>query len=248
MRLTVPPGTARLRPDRVLRGGVRRALPSLTGVTTTAPLVALTFDDGPDPRLTPDVLDVLAEHGAVATFLLVAQRVRQHPELARRVVRAGHEVGLHGDRHIDLRNVAAPALYRGLRQGRADISAITGSPVIWFRPPYGKQKPETVAAVRAAGMRPLLWSTSAHDWQSSTVAEQLEHVGVGLRPGAVVLLHDGAADEVEPPPPPPATQPALLDGLLRLLAERSLRPVTMSALCAAGRPERAPWFEHWLHH
>ena len=239
---------ARLRPSRVLRAGVGRTLPSLTGVTTTAPLVALTFDDGPDPRLTPGVLDVLEEHGAVATFLLVAEQVRQHPDLAGRVAAAGHEIGLHGDRHVDLRSIAAPTLYRALRRGRADVAAVTGSPVRWFRPPYGKQRAETVAAARAAGMRPVMWSTSAYDWKALTIPEQLAHVDPGLRPGAVVLLHDGAADEMEPLPPPPATQPALLDELLGRLDQRGLRPVGVSELCAAGRAQRAPWFEHWLHH
>jgi hypothetical protein len=99
-----------------------------------------------------------------------------------------------------------------------------------------------------AGMRPLMWSTSAHDWQPDPIEDQLKHVAGGLEPGAVVLLHDGAADVVQPPLPPPRTQPELLQRLLGLLQERSLHPVTITELCASGSVVRAPWFRQWLHH
>lgn len=246
--MAISSAAGRVRPDRLLRRSARRALTSTTCVATTSPLVALTFDDGPDPRLTPAVLDVLREHGVSATFLLVAQSVREHPELARRVVAEGHEVGLHGDRHVDLRGIPLAEQYRALRRGRRDVEAALGVPVRWFRAPYGKQEPETLLACRALRLRPLMWSTSGHDWEPSSLPEQLEHVSAGVRPGAVVLLHDGAADVVDPPAPLPAFQPELLEQLLAVLAQRGLEPVTVSRLIAAGRPVRALWFEHWLHH
>src|SRR6187401_1455912 len=90
------------RPARLVRASARRFLLSTTCVRTDHPIIALTFDDGPDPRLTPDVLDVLRDGGVPATFLIVAERVRQHPALARRVIAEGHEVGLHGDQHVDM--------------------------------------------------------------------------------------------------------------------------------------------------
>lgn len=232
----------------MMRSGARRALRSTTCVSTASPVVALTFDDGPDPRLTPDVLDVLRAHGASATFLLVAEQVRQNRDLARRVVSEGHEVGLHGDRHVDMRGGSIPEQYRTLRRGRRDIEAAVGTPVTWFRPPYGKQDPAIVLACRVAGMQPLLWSTSAYDWKPIGVDEQLTHVASGLRPGAVVLMHDGAAREADPPPPVPGTQPELLDRLLDVLRDRGLEPVTVSQLCGSGQREREQWFDHWLHH
>ena len=238
----------RARPNRLLRSTMRRALPSTTCVYTSRRLVALTFDDGPDPRLTPAVLEVLKARDVRGTFLLVAERVRQHPELAKRVSAERHEVGLHGDQHVDMRGGSFVEQYRALRRGRRDVEATTGTRVKWFRPPYGKQEPETVAACRSAGMRPLMWSTSGHDWQQVGIEDQLAHVAAGLRPGAVVLLHDGAARVADPPPLPPRTQPQLLEQLLDLLQFRGLEPVTISELCAVGRPVRAPWFEQWLHH
>jgi peptidoglycan/xylan/chitin deacetylase (PgdA/CDA1 family) len=242
-------GLARYRPARLVRAAVRRALVSVVSVRTGDPLVALTFDDGPDPRLSPAVLDVLQEHDVRATFLLVAERVRQHPELARRVVAAGHEVGLHGDRHEELLGQPFGAQYRALRRGRRDMEALLGVRVRWFRPPYGKQEPETVLACRLAGMRPLLWSTSAHDWEAhQSLEDQLAHADRGLRPGAVVLLHDGAAAVDDPAPPLPHTQPGLTERLLELVRRRGLEPVTVSRLIASGDVVHGRWFERWLHH
>ena len=238
----------RARPDRLVRAGVRRVLLSTTSVRTDSPLVALTFDDGPDPRLTPAVLDVLRDRGGRATFLMVAERVRQHPALARRVIAEGHEVGLHGDEHVEMLNGSVRSQYVSLRRGRRDVEALLDVRITWFRAPFGKQEPETVLACRLAGMRPLMWSTSAHDWQPDPIEDQLRHVAGGLKPGAIVVLHDGSARVAEPPPPPPENQPELLDRLLDLLHERALRPVTMSELCASGVVVRGPWFEQWLHH
>ena len=223
---------------------MRRGLLSVTSVSTVTPQVALTFDDGPDPRLTGDVLDVLRAWDVRATFLLVGERVRQHPELARRVVAEGHEVGLHGDTHVLLCGQPFREQRRGLRRGRRDVEAVLGTRLRWFRPPYGKQDPETVLASRVSGMRPLLWSTSALDWEQRGLDEQLAHAARGVRPGAVVLLHDGAAGSEHAPLP--ATQPELLGQLLAHLAGRHLQPVTMSELCRSGRPVRTAWFEQWL--
>lgn len=115
----------------------------------------------------------------------------------------------------------------------------------WFRAPYGKRDLETVLACRLAGMRPLMWSTSGHDWQPDTIEDQLAHLAGGLEPGAIVLLHDGSARIADPPPPPPRNQPELLERVLDLLQQRSLRPVTISELCASGSVVRAPWFQQW---
>jgi peptidoglycan/xylan/chitin deacetylase (PgdA/CDA1 family) len=195
------------------------------------------------------VLDVLRDRDVRSTFLMVADRVRQHPGLARRVISEGHEVGLHGDRHVELRGgESVRSQYVALRRGRRDVEALLEARVRWFRAPFGKQEPETVLACHLAGMRPLMWSTSAHDWQPDTLEEQLAHVSSGLEAGAIVLLHDGSARIAEPAPPPPEAQPELLERLLDLLQTRSLRPVTVTELCAAGSVVRAPWFEQWLHH
>jgi len=235
-------------PKVLLRRAARASLRSTTSVETTARLAALTFDDGPDDRLTPAVLDVLARADVQATFFLVAERARDNPGLARRVADAGHDIGLHGDRHVDVRGSGLREQYRAVRRGRRDLERITGRPVVWFRPPYGKQDAQTVIACRAAGMRCLLWSASALDWQDRSIPDQVARARLGLRPGAVVLLHDGAADPVEPPPRVPPNQPELLERLLDELGNQGLGAVPFSELCASGTLVQEPWFGSWLHY
>lgn len=231
----------------VRRAG-RRRLTSTTSVATDAPVVALTFDDGPDPRLTGAVLDTLARRGAPATFFVVAERARRHPDLLRRVVSGGHEIGLHGDRHVDHCELTFGEQLRALHRGRRTVEGVAGRPVRWFRPPYGRQEPETVVASRLNRMSCVLWSASAHDWEDKSIEAQLAQLRRGLRPGAIVLLHDGSARPAIPPPPPPRNQPELLDRVLDVLTERGLRPVTLSDLYAGGQLVREQWFERWLHH
>jgi peptidoglycan/xylan/chitin deacetylase (PgdA/CDA1 family) len=219
----------------------------LTSVRTSQELVGLTFDDGPDPRLSPAVLDVLRRRQVRATFFVVAEQVRRHPELARRMVQEGHEVGLHGDRHVDLRGLGSLELGQALYRGKRHVERVVGAPVRWSRPPYGKQNARVVAASRALGMPPVLWTAAAHDWRDEPVETQVARAAPDLRAGAVLLLHDGAADPVEPPLPPPPTQPRLLEVLFDVLLARGLRPVTVTELAAAGAAVREPWFERWLH-
>jgi peptidoglycan/xylan/chitin deacetylase (PgdA/CDA1 family) len=193
------------------------------------------------------VLDVLQERGVQATFFLVAERVRRDPGLARRVAEAGHEVGLHGDTHVDLRGTKPIDLYRSLRRGRRDVERVVGQQLRWFRPPYGTQEPETVAACRAVGLQSVLWSATALDWRNEPIERQIEHAFQDLAPGGVLLLHDGSARIAQPPPPPPPTQPELLERILDRLDDLSLAPVPIRTLCAAGAPVREQWFEQWLH-
>jgi peptidoglycan/xylan/chitin deacetylase (PgdA/CDA1 family) len=181
---------------------------SVTSVLTSQRLIALTFDDGPDPRLSPAVLDVLRLRNVKATFFLVAEQVRAHPELARRVVAEGHEVGLHGDHHIDQRGLGPLEAVRAMRRGKRDVEVVVGAPVRWCRPPYGKQSSQVVAASRIARLEPVLWTAAAHDWRDDPVEQQVARAAADLRPGAVLLLHDGAADEVDPPRPAPLHSPS----------------------------------------
>jgi peptidoglycan/xylan/chitin deacetylase (PgdA/CDA1 family) len=156
--------------------------------------VALTFDDGPHRDGTPAVLDELARRDATATFFLVGEQVRAHPGIARAIADAGHEVGVHGDRHSLL-------LRRGMRAVRADfdraaetIAAETGDVPTLYRPPYGIFSSGALREVRRRDWRPLLWSTWGRDWERrATPATIARRATRGLRPGDVVLLHDSDA-------------------------------------------------------
>ncbi len=154
------------------------------------PRLHLTFDDGPDPRWTPALLDLLAAHGARATFFPIAGRAAAHPALIERMLADGHSVGVHCDQHVrhserrheDVRTDTATAV-RTLRRLGAD-------PVLW-RTPWGDVAPFTPELAAEFGMRLLGWTVDTHDWRGDSVAEMLARVAPGLVDGAIVLAHDG---------------------------------------------------------
>jgi peptidoglycan/xylan/chitin deacetylase (PgdA/CDA1 family) len=161
------------------------------GLPAGRPDVALTFDDGPDPRSTPAVLDVLAEHGAVATFFLVGRRAAQHPGIVSRILQEGHAVASHSWSHPDPAGQRFAPLLREYRRGRQAVEAAAGVPVRLFRPPMGDVGPPSATAAVLAGVRSWLWTRDPRDWvPGCTTGEILDAVSV-LHPGDVVLLHDG---------------------------------------------------------
>lgn len=179
---------ARQARHELLRGvaRARRRLPPGRGD------IALTFDDGPDPRFTPAVLDVLAAHGARATFFLVGSRVAEHPELVRRIRDEGHVVGSHSATHPDARRTPARQLRVDYASGRAALeTALHGGAVALFRPPNGVLDEKGALVVRRLGLVPWLWNVDPEDWHPDTSEDDIVTRCAALRPGDVVLLHDG---------------------------------------------------------
>lgn len=161
-------------------------------VDTTEPAVALTFDDGPDPDLTPLVLTTLREAGVVATFLVVGERAAAHPALIDDILAGGHELGSHSMSHLDLSDTDPEATAHQVAEAARLLQRLAGEPVRWFRPPWGRVTGTSLRAAADVGQDLLLWSASAHGL-GPTAAD----IGAGLpqrcRPGSVVLLHDGVA-------------------------------------------------------
>jgi peptidoglycan-N-acetylglucosamine deacetylase len=156
--------------------------------------VVLTFDDGPHVEGTPAVLDVLEQRGARATFFLVGEQVRKQPAVARAIVDAGHEIALHGDRHVLLLRRRVVSFAADLDRGSASIAEATGVVPTLYRPPYGVFGRGTLAHVRARGLEPLLWSAWGRDWERrASPASISRRVTRLLAPGDVVLLHDSDA-------------------------------------------------------
>jgi peptidoglycan-N-acetylglucosamine deacetylase len=171
---------------------VRRLTPWLAGVG--APWhVALTFDDGPVTESTPEVLRALDALGWRATFFMLGVEVRRAPSLAAEVVGAGHELGLHGERHRYAVKEPPWATLDGLRRARETIAAATGVVPRWYRPPYGVLSGAALAGSLRLGLRPVLWTAWGRDWeQAATPASIIANVASDLRPGGTVLLHDAA--------------------------------------------------------
>lgn len=185
--------------------------------------VALTFDDGPHPEGTPATLDVLARRGATATFFLVGEQVDAHPELARAIVEAGHEVAVHGYRHTLLLRRGARSLAADFDRAFATIQATTGATPTLYRPPYGLFSARGLELARARGWRPLLWSRWGRDWERRATPESIaRRASRGLRPGDVVLLHDSDAySSADSWRRTVAALPSLLDAVAALGVEAS---------------------------
>ncbi|MBP2704032.1 polysaccharide deacetylase family protein [Microbispora sp. RL4-1S] len=169
---------------------VRRRLPRLAGLGAPGH-VALTFDDGPDPRSTPLFLDELDRLGCRATFFLLGEMLERHPEVGRDVVLAGHEVAVHGWGHGNA--LLAPPGRVTAEVGRAArlVRAVTGLRPVWYRPPYGVLSAETLFAARRHGLRPVLWTAWGRDWTARATPESvMATLAPGLRGGATLLLHD----------------------------------------------------------
>lgn len=152
--------------------------------------VALTFDDGPDSYGTPQVLAALAELGWRATFFLVGEQVRQHPQIARAVSEAGHELALHGDRHRNHLFRSGWDIAADLRRGAAAIQAATGVDPVFFRPPYGVFTASSLQAARRQRLRPVLWTAWGRDWDASTGQRVTSTVLSTLDARDTILLHD----------------------------------------------------------
>jgi len=153
--------------------------------------VALTFDDGPDPRSTPVFLEALDRLGWRATFFMLGSMVERAPSLAAEVAAAGHEVAVHGYRHRSELLRLPRAVAHDLVRSVDVISSATGREPRWFRPPYGSLSAGGVLAARRHGLRSVLWTTWGRDWRAeATPATVVADVARHLGPGATVLLHD----------------------------------------------------------
>ncbi|MGW2375704.1 MULTISPECIES: polysaccharide deacetylase family protein [Kitasatospora] len=183
--LHLAPAAVRLRPLR--RTVARRT----AGYGTTPGHLALTFDDGPDPRSTPYVLDALDELGARATFFLLGAMLERAPGLGRELVLRGHEVAVHGWHH---RPQWYPAPARDLRELRRASEAVTdlcGTRPRWYRPPYGVLTAGPALAARRLGLRSVLWTAWGRDWTAEATGDSVYATArPGLTAGATLLLHD----------------------------------------------------------
>ncbi|HYD39821.1 MAG TPA: polysaccharide deacetylase family protein [Anaeromyxobacter sp.] len=189
------------------------------------PAVALTFDDGPDPRTLPRLLALLAEEGIRAAFFVVGRRAAAHPESIRAILAAGHELGNHSNTHDVLLATRSPARLRAEILGCEQALAPHGVRPLAYRPPVGITSPTLRPVLRELGLRCVAFSCRPLDFGSRRIADLAGRVLRRVRAGDIVLLHDHlpAATDVD-------TWLAEVRKILAGLREKGLRPVALSEL------------------
>lgn len=190
------------------------------------PFIALTFDDGPHPQLTPKLLDLLKARGVRATFYLIGKNASAHPDIVARMAAEGHEIGNHSWNHQAFPKLPAARVATELRDTNAVIEQASGKPPATFRPPYGATT--TALNHRIAeefAMKVVLWSVDPQDWKYRNSARIASHIIENTKPGDIILAHDIHPTTI-------AAMPKVVDALLA----KGFQFLTVSELIARDRP------------
>ncbi len=164
---------------------------ALHGPAAAGKQLALTFDDGPDTRFTPQVLDVLKKHQVKATFFVMGSRVDGHPEVTKRMAREGHALGNHTYWHPKLYQDNVDRLRWELRQTDQSLLHTIGYVPRLFRAPYGGLNRELVAELDRQRYSVIGWSIDSRDWTQADAATVESNIMKGVHPGGIILLHSG---------------------------------------------------------
>lgn len=187
--------------------------------------IALTFDDGPDPEVTPQVLDILDAGGARASFFCIAEQAARHPEICREIVRRGHAVENHSRTHLLNFALRGPGgTRREVSAAQSDLAAITGRLPRFFRPPAGIRSPFLDPVLHDLGLKLVSWTRRGFDTRRTDVDEVATLLGAGMAAGDILLMHDGNCART------PDGRPVVLRVLPRIIEQaqsRRLRPVTL---------------------
>lgn len=223
---------------KLITAPARRVFGTVTRVDTTEPVAAITFDDGPDPRYLPPLLDLLKRYGARATFFVIGHKAQKYPDLIARLAAAGHVVGNHSFTHPSFPMLSGRARRAEIRACRAAI-APHGSELL--RPPYGHQTLASRLDAMACGYQVIAWSVDVWDWLGKPPAWMADELARRTGPGDIVLLHD--AIDADGNPALIEDRSAMMAGLEMFLQRSAgrLRFVTVPELLAAGRPVRKNW-------
>jgi peptidoglycan/xylan/chitin deacetylase (PgdA/CDA1 family) len=165
--------------------------PTFSEVKTSQKIVALTFDDGPYPPYTAQVLDILREEGVPATFFVIGRNVAKYPDLVRRTVAEGHQVGNHTFNHVDLLKADRATIADEVDRTQKVIAAVTGAPAKVVRPPHGFRDAVVLEVMAERGLKVVEWSVLSRDWTNPGVETIVKRTLDKVKSGAVILLHDG---------------------------------------------------------
>lgn len=195
-------------------------------------IIALTFDDGPDQRFTPQVLDVLKKYHVQATFFLMGSRVKKHPHIAERIVNEGHVVGNHTYWHPQLTESGEHSMKWEITKTEKQIQEATGYKTTLFRAPYGALNRDLVEQIGRMGYRGIGWSIDTNDWKEPPAKQIINNVMDHVHPGAIILMHSAGHWSLDLS----ATVRAL-DKLIPRLRKEGYQFVTIPELWDASHPQ-----------
>jgi peptidoglycan-N-acetylglucosamine deacetylase len=216
--------SALLRPGPVVRWLSRRFPDVFFHQVKAGPLVALSFDDSPHAASTPRILDVLAEHDAHATFFIIGEHVAGNEKIVRRLVDEGHELGNHMMTDAPSARLPAAEFERQLLQTHELLARF--GPVRWFRPGHTWFNRRMLDLIHRHGYRCVMASAYALEFLPVSAPYAARHILLNIRPGGVIIIHDGAANQER--------TVGVLQRILPALRRRGYRVVTVSELAAAG--------------
>jgi peptidoglycan/xylan/chitin deacetylase (PgdA/CDA1 family) len=238
-------------PERILKAGLRLVgkpfasaardfAGSIGGVHTSRPVAALTFDDGPDPDATPQVLDILKSHGAKGTFFMIGECAEQCPEIVRRARDAGHAIGNHTWSHHSLPMLTSQERLRQIRAWERSLEPL-GQKL--FRPPYGHQSWRCRWETLRLGYEVIAFNVHAEDWLDRDADWMAAQLIKKIRPGSILILHDRIYRSILPHGQRDRRQ--MLRALERTLEQlrHQYSFVTIPELLRQGPPVRINWYE-----
>ncbi len=190
-------------------------------------VVALTFDDGPWPSSTLKIVSILQNQKVPATFFMVGVTATKRPVIARKVAKAGMLVGSHSFSHKQLNTLSRKAVRREVVMGSRRVGQITRTEQRWFRSPYGLTDTEVLRQVRSGRLRVAGWTVDSQDWTRPGVKKIVRNVVYNVRPGSIILMHDGGGNR--------AQTVAALPYIIKDLRKKGYRFVTLDQLAAMSR-------------
>ncbi|QDX91372.1 polysaccharide deacetylase family protein [Brevibacillus laterosporus] len=200
-------------------------------IETQKKVVALTFDDGPDPTYTPRILETLHKNGILATFFVLGSQADKYPVIMQWIKKAGHEIGNHGYHHYDLNKLTEQEIYDEIKQAEKSIYKATGVLPQYYRPPGGVITTDVMSAVQLSGYDIIYWSVDPRDWSlARTSSVIVNSVKKHTSRGDIILFHDGGMNQKQ-------TLKALQE-LITDLRSKGYKFVTVSQLLDEGNRVR----------
>jgi len=183
--------------------------------------IAITFNDGPNPEVTPALLKILKAHQISATFFLIGREALSHVDLAKQLVEEGHVVGNHTMNHVKCSEESERELFRQIQDAQDAIRFASGEEALWFRPPYGDFDEAQLHLPSQNGLSTVYWSLKIKDGDHDTADGIVKKVESSLAPGAILSLHENSSKLME-----------AMEPILQAIQSADLKPVTLSKMFA----------------